>query len=55
MKKPPLVEAARVFRGVSDEGPYHMPKGTASGSGSGIIMMGAIFCTTVSMAVIYMI
>jgi hypothetical protein len=29
-----------------------MPKGTASSSGSGIIMMAAIFCTSMIMVVL---
>jgi hypothetical protein len=46
MPKPPQVEAARVFRTVWSG---HMPKGSASGFGSGIMvemMVGALLIMT---------
>jgi hypothetical protein len=49
MKKPPLVEAARAFRTIWS---CHMPKGSASGRGSGIIMMAAMFGTLVVIAAV---
>jgi hypothetical protein len=48
MKRPPLEEAARAFRTINSR---HMPKGSASSLGSGIIMT-AVIVSTVIMAVI---